>query len=79
MFKIIFVLLFALGVIWNAFGAYYYLKINREVKSKCKRVILAIVCGPLTWMCVGFEVVFEYIDRIVSDKFMKKFESWLIK
>lgn len=79
MTKIIFVLLFALGVIWNAFGAYYYLKINKEVKSRCKRVILAIVCGPLTWMCVSFEVLFTYIDSLVSDKFLKKFESWLIK
>lgn len=79
MTKIIFVLLIAVGVIWNAFGAFYYLRINKEVRSRCKKVILAIVCGPLTWMCVSFEVMFNYIDSIASDKVMKKFEAWLLK
>lgn len=79
MFKTIFVLLFAIGVIWNAFGAFYFLKMNRFIKSRCKKIILAVLCGPLTWICVMFEEMFTFIDKLVTDKSLKRFEDWLIK
>jgi len=79
MLKVIFVVLFAIFIIWSVVGMIYFIKINSYIRNKLKLLILALLCGPIVWISLFFEYMFKFIDGLVADKFFKKFEDWLIK